>query len=83
MGLGSSGFGSAHWGDGTPAVAIRADRFQLPIAPRLVYIMRGFRALSPGYIYWEILGAADPTAVLAPFPLSELSDIVVHKRFRR
>lgn len=42
-----------------------------------IFLMRAYRALSPGYVYWESPNAPDPTAIHAPYPLGELADILV------
>lgn len=48
-----------------------------PMAPPLRFLMRAHRALpTPGFVYWEVEDAPDPTGTQAPLPVAQLSDIV-------
>ena len=42
-----------------------------------IFLMRAYRALSPGYVYWESADEPDPLALQAPYPAVELADILV------
>lgn len=42
------------------------------------FVMRAYHTASPvGYVYWTVEGAPDGTGVYAPYPVIDLTDIVV------
>lgn len=45
---------------------------------KVIYVMRAYRTTSMSYVYWSSVNQPDPTAQYAPFPLVELTDIVVY-----
>jgi hypothetical protein len=51
---------------------------------RDLYVMRAYHTTVPiGFIYWEAFDDPDTAATFAPYPLIDLTDILVQERTKR